>query len=184
MAARRRGGFLCLGIFDKVGSSEVIKILRMFRLFYKIQNNIKYRVDHHQPGLYLYILFPISFAFLLTFTLARIFNYWFPSFYIPWSSSFTEALHVHHFTYGFFILAAAGYLSLVHDGPKAKYLISWLYGFGLGLAMDEFGIWIKLIDSDPTRWSYDGFLIFIGAIILILSAKPGAKLIKNLWPFE
>lgn len=155
----------------------------MFNVFMKIKDNIRYRVDNSQPGLYLYILFPVAFAFILTFASARLFNYLLPDLYIPLSSSF----HVHHFAYGFFILAVSGYLSLVHDGPRAKYLISWLYGFGLGLAMDEFSLWLKstnLLPDDPARWSYDGFLIFIGFLILILSAKPGVKLIKNLWPFD
>ena len=143
-------------------------------------NSIKYRVNNHRPGLYLYILFPISFAFLATFTIARLLNYILPDLYIPWSYTF----HIHHFTYGFFILAASGYLALIHDGPRARYLISLLHGFGLGLVMDEYAIWLKLVDNDPARWSYDGFLIFSGVVLLIISAKPGIHLLKNLWPFD
>ena len=84
---------------------------------------------------------------------------------------------------GFFVLAASGYFALIFSGPKAKYLISLLHGFGLGLAFDEFGIWLKLSDSDPARWSYDGFLIMVGLFLFVISVKPGLKMLKILWPF-
>ncbi|MBU1148473.1 hypothetical protein KKI23_00100, partial [Patescibacteria group bacterium] len=64
--------------------------------------------------------------------------------------------HVHHFAYGIFVLAISGYLALIFDGPRAKYLISLLHGFALGLTFDEYWFWIRLSDDDPARWSYDG----------------------------
>lgn len=145
-----------------------------------MKDSIRYRVVNHRPGLYLYILFPVAFSFLITFIVTRLLSNAFPNFYIPWSSNF----RVHHFVYGFFILATAGYLALVHDGPRAKYLVSLLYGFGFGLVMDEYALWLKLTDADIDRWSYDGLLVFVGVVMLIISAKPGVKLIKNLWPFD
>ncbi len=151
-----------------------------FAIFSKIKNSIKYRVVNQRPGLYLYMLFPVACSFLATFVIARLFNTTFPDFHISWSSNF----HVHHFVYGFFVLAAAGYLALVHDGPRAKYLVSLLYGFGFGLVMDEYALWLKLTDTEIDRWSYDGLLVFVGVVLLIISAKPGVKLIKNLWPFD
>lgn len=155
----------------------------MFDFLLKIKREIKHRTDNNRSGLYLYILFPITFSFLLTFISARIFTYILPNAYIPWSSNF----YVHHFAYGFFIIALSGYLALVHSRPQARYIIAWLYGFGLGLALDEYSLWLKSTNlpwDDPARWSYDGLLIFAGIFILILTAKPGAKLIKNLWPFD
>ena len=139
---------------------------------------IKEKVIHHEHGLYLYIVFPIAASFLMTFVGARIISQIWPDIYIPWSG-----IHVHHFAYGFFVLAIAGYLALVFSGPRAKYLISLLHGFGLGLAFDEFGIWLHLSDGDRTRWSYDGFLIIAGTILLIITARPGVKFVKNHLPF-
>ena len=92
-------------------------------------------------------------------------------------------IHVHHFVWGISVLAISGYLALIFGGPRAKFLISLLYGFGLGLAFDEFAFWLKLTDDDPARWSYDGFLIIAAIIFLIISAKPGTKMLKRLWPF-
>ena len=140
-----------------------------------MKSSIKWRVDHHQSGLYLYVVFPIAVSFLLTFTGARVINHIFPDLYIPWP---VEA-HVHHYAYGFFILAAAGYLALVFSGPRAKYWISLLHGLGLGLAFDEYGLWLNLKDEDPARWGYDGFLIITGTVLLIISAKSGIKFVKN-----
>lgn len=151
----------------------------LFGIFVKVKDRIKYKVTHHKPGLYLYLLFPISIAFLLTFGLARIFSLYYPSIYIPWSENF----RIHHFVYGFFVLAVSGYLALIFSGPRAKYLISLLHGFGLGLIFDEFWYWLKLEENHIDRWSYDGFLVFASTVLLIVSAKPGVHMLKALWPF-
>jgi hypothetical protein len=149
-------------------------------LFSKMKSSIKWRVQHHGPGLYLYIIFPIAVSFLLTFIGARILNNLWPDFYIPWP---VEA-HVHHYAYGFFILAISGYLALVFSGPRAKYYIALLHGFGLGLAFDEYGLWLNLENNEIARWEYDGFLIIVGIILLIISAKPGWNFFKNHVPLQ
>ena len=143
-----------------------------------MKNSIRWRVIHREHGLYLYIVFPIAVAFLITFTGSRIISHLWPDFYIPWSN-----VRIHHYAYGFFVLAMAGYLALVFSGPRAKYFISLLHGFGLGLAFDEFGIWLNLNDGDPARWSYDGFIIIVGLIFVIITANPGIKFVKNHLPF-
>ncbi len=154
----------------------------MLRFLSKItrKNIIHEKTKRSEAGLYFYLIFPIAFAFLLTFVGARILNTLDPDLYIPFGKS---GFHVHHFAYGFFVLAISGYLALIHDGPRSKYLISLLHGFGLGLAFDEFGLWLKLKNDDPTRWSYDGFLIVLGLFFIILSAKKGLKMLQILWPF-
>ena len=111
--------------------------------------------------------------------MTRIFNLLAPNIYLIRLS----VGHVHHYAYGIFILALSGYLALIHNGPRAGYLISLLYGLGLGLAFDEFGLWLNLRDDDLTRWNYDGFLIIIGLFFLILSAQKGIKMLRFLWPF-
>ncbi len=144
------------------------------------KNIIRKKIEHSETGLYFYLVFPIAFAFLATFMLSRIFSLLAPNFYLIGLA----VGHVHHFAYGFFILAISGYLALIFDGPRAKYLISLLHGLGLGLAFDEFGLWINLTDDDLSRWSYDGFLIIIGLFFLILSARRGVKMLQFLWPFK
>jgi hypothetical protein len=143
-----------------------------------MKQSIRERVDYQEPGLYVYIVFPIVTAFLLTFGIARLISHVDPYVYFSW-----QGIHVHHFTYGFFVLAAAGYLGLVFSGARAKYLIALLHGFGLGLAFDEFAMWLNLNGDDSARWSYDGFLIVIGCVLLILTAKPGLKMLRNHLPY-
>ena len=151
----------------------------MIFVFRKMKKAISHRVEEGKPGLYIYLIFPIAFSFLLTFGLSRLINYLFPSLFL-----IVGDVHVHHFAYGFFVLAVSGYLALIFDDSRAKYLISLLHGFGLGLALDEFGMWLRLRDDEPIRWGYDGFLIFFGIVFLIISAKPGIKMLKILWPFK
>lgn len=145
-----------------------------------MKENIREKIIHHEPGLYVAIIFPIAIAFILTFVVARLLSHLAPNLFLELSSG----LHVHHFTYGFFILAVAGYMALVFNGPRAKYLIALLFGMGLGLAFDEFGMWLRLRDDDPVRWSYDGFNVVIGVIFLVISARSGVRFIRFLWPFR
>ena len=152
----------------------------MLGIFSKItrKNIIAEKVRNSEAGLYFHLVFPITFAFLLTFIVARIMNTLAPDF---WLVDLAVG-HVHHFAYGIFILAISSYLALIFDGPRGKYLVSLLYGFGLGLTFDEYSFWIKLTDSE--RWSYDGLLIVLGCFFLIISAKKGVKMLKVLWPFK
>ena len=153
----------------------------LFGIFEKMRTAIRNRVERNQPGLYVYLIFPIAFAFLLTFIGSRIFSHLAPGFYF---FEVEPGLRVHHFIYGIFVLAVSGYLALIFDGPRSKYFISLLHGFGLGLAFDEFGMWLRLRDDDPARWSYDGLTVIIGLFFLILSARPSIRMIKTLWPFK
>lgn len=137
------------------------------------------KIERSEAGVYFYLIFPMAFAFLLTFTIARIMSILAPDFYLVGLA----VGHVHHYVYGFFILAVSGYLALTFDGPRAKFLISLLHGLGLGLSFDEFGFWLHLVENDITRRNYDGFLMVIGFFFLILSAKKGVKMLRILWPF-
>lgn len=154
------------------------KRIMVINIFSKMKAAIRDRVINHRSGLYLYLAFPIAVSFLLTFTGARIFSYFAPNIWISWFD-----IHVHHYLYGFYILLISGYLALVFDGPRGKYLIALLHGFGAGLAFDEYGMWLRLDASDPSRWSYDGFLIIIGSFLALISAKRGIIMFRNhLWP--
>jgi len=152
-------------------------------IFDKMRENVHRKIETGDPSLYISMAFPILVAFVITFIGSRIVGHLITSGIIPeiyWQPS--PGLHVHHFTYGFFILFIAGYLALVIRDPKAKFWIAMLLGFGLGLAMDEFGWWLRLSDNTAERWSYDGFNIIIGLFLFILTAKPGFRMLKRLWP--
>lgn len=141
-----------------------------------IEQRIRNKLNQHQEGLYVVLLFPISVAFILTFIACRMVSHVAPHLYLQLSSG----LHVHHFIYGFFSVTAAGFLALVFNGPRAKFWIAMLFGFGLGLSFDEYGIWLHLNDGDPLRWQYDGFVIVISAILLLFTIQPGLRFIKKI----
>lgn len=149
----------------------------LFGIFSKItrRETLTKKIEASADGVYVYILFPIAVAFLITFGGARILNHLYPYFFVQ----IVSGLHVHHFTYGILILAASGYLALANDDPRSKYLIALLHGIGLGLAFDEFGIWLRLSEDSAARWSYDGVLVLSGFFILIISAESGLKIWKR-----
>ncbi len=152
-------------------------------LFDKMRESVNKKIETGDPSLYVSMAFPILVAFVLTFIGSRIVGYLITYGIIPeiyWQP--TPGLHVHHFIYGVFILFIAGFLSLVSREAKTKFWIAMFLGFGLGLAMDEFGMWLRLNDADTVRWSYDGFNIVIGLFLVILTAKPGFRMLKRLWP--
>jgi len=148
-----------------------------------MRESIHRKIEKGEPNLYVSLAFPILFAFLVAFIGSRIVYYLITDNIIPeiyWQPS--PGLHIHHFTYGVFILFVAGYLALAVRNPRTKFWIAMLLGLGLGLAMDEFGMWLRLSDQDIVRRSYDGLTIIIGLFLVILTAKPGLALLKRLWP--
>src|SRR3989338_3996039 len=142
----------------------------LFSIFLKITRKavVTERLKKDE-SVYFYLLFPIAVAFLITFGGARLISHYAPHFFIP----IIPELRIHHYSYGFMILAASGYLALANNRPRDTYLISLLHGFGLGLAFDEFGIWLRLDDGSAARNSYDGVIVLLGLFLLIISAESG-----------
>lgn len=130
------------------------------------------KITTRGSSLHLYILFPITVAFLITFTSARIITHLGPNLYLL----MLKGVRVHHFTLGIITLVASGYLALVAHSSRDKYFIALLYGSGLGLAFDEFGIWLKLSDNSSARYSYDGVVVLVAFFILMISARFGTRM--------
>lgn len=162
------------------GSDSPYPLQMLFGIFQKMHRSIHHKVSNKEAGLYVSLVFPITTAFLITFSISRLISHIAPWLYVP----ILPDVRIHHYSYGILVLAFSGYLSLVFSGPRAKFWLALLYGFGLGLAFDEFAMWLRLRDDDPARWSYDGFLLVAGAFLFILSAKKGSKLLRFVWPFR
>lgn len=104
----------------------------------------------------------IIFSFLATFVLSRLFVYLILGHLLPNFFLTIRGVHIHHFTYGVVILAATGlYLILKRPPPDSHAFkrLTFIYGVGLGLTFDEFGMWIRLEDSYWIRQSYDAVVI-------------------------
>lgn len=85
-----------------------------------------------------------------------------------------RSFEVHHLTTGTIILIIAGYLSLTNLFGMSKTLLAILYGFGLGLVVDE--LWAGSVVLSK-HWYDEGkeyykpltyFVITIVAILLLL----------------
>lgn len=104
----------------------------------------------------------ILFSFLTTFALSRLVVYFVVDNLLPNFFLTIKGVHIHHFTYGVLILAAAGlYLLLRRPNPETSDFkwLTVLYGIGLGLTFDEFGMWVRLEDEYWIRQSYDAIII-------------------------
>lgn len=98
-------------------------------------------------------------AFIVTFAVARTVVHLFPSLFLQ-----VGGTHIHHFTYGFVLLAVTGFIAITRDGPSPR-IIALIYGIGLGLAVDEAGMWLQLSDHYYNRESYDA-IILVSAVLI------------------
>ena len=76
-------------------------------------------------------------------------------------------MHIHHYVYGIFILTIAGYLALIFKSQGATSWIALLFGFGVGLTFDEFGMWLNPPFQRGARWSMNGLEFVIIALVLL-----------------
>jgi hypothetical protein len=104
----------------------------------------------------------IAFAFILTAAIARLVSFLDPSLHLELGTG----RHIHHYVVGIFILTLAGYFALIFKGPRATFWIGLLYGFGVGLTFDEFGMWLSPRVDLRTRWSSQGLGLIIAGLIL------------------
>ena len=85
-------------------------------------------------------------TFLFTFVVARILVIFIMDGKLPPQLFFhVQGTHVHHLNYGIFLLSITG-AWLIFGRPTGKRLTicAMIYGVGLGLTFDEFGMWLHL----------------------------------------
>ncbi|HEU4725902.1 MAG TPA: hypothetical protein VFU59_11500 [Candidatus Eisenbacteria bacterium] len=117
-------------------------------------------------------------SFLLTFVAARLFVFvmaagWFPDIHMGWGET-----HVHHLVLGIVLLAAVGAsLLLLGLGEQGLRTAASLYGIGLALTFDEFGMWLHLEDIYWQRASFDAVIV-IAAFLGIIAAGPSLKRLR------
>lgn len=118
------------------------------------------------------IPFWVLVGFLPTFAAARYTVAHFPNLFLH-----VHHTHVHHFTYGFFVLAIIGFISLTTD--RGRRVQAFIYGIGLALAFDEFGMWVKLTDFYNIDSSED---IMVWIISILIFLVYGVGLLRRAWP--
>jgi len=86
-----------------------------------------------------------------------------PNFYF-----FMHGTHVHHLNYGIFLLClSGGYGIFRRPTGLAAEITAFIYGIGLGLTFDEFGMWLHLGGSYWQRVSIDAVVIVGCSIALV-----------------
>ena len=84
-------------------------------------------------------------SFLFTFMTARIVVYLILARRIPDLYLYVGGTHIHHLNYGIFMLSGVGaYLLLKRPTARSLHKVCVLYGIGLALTFDEFGMWLRL----------------------------------------
>ena len=124
--------------------------------FFKIEENTPYPSRK--------IIGIVTFSFLLFFVLSRLVVYLILGHLMPNFFLTIRGVHIHHFTYGVFILSLVGlYLLLKRPTFESKSFVRAciLYGIGLALTFDEFGMWIMLDDNYWVRQSYDAVIVIM-----------------------
>jgi len=116
---------------------------------------------HIKPKIGKEIPFLILISFLSTFATSRLITSVVPDIFLK-----VRGVHVHHFSYGIILLSVLGYFLLTQPrSPNARLKLSIIYGIALGLAFDEFAMWIQLEDTYYDRTTYDA-IIFISLTLL------------------
>lgn len=117
----------------------------------------------------------ILFSFLLTFILARITVFLIMSRRIPDLYLHLGGSHIHHLNYGIFILAGVGaYLLLKRPLGRQLKITAILYGIGMALAFDEFGMWVRLGGSYWQRASIDAIGV-LAAVFGLIAYAPAIR---------
>lgn len=119
-------------------------------------------MNHRSPQ-----VFHILWSFTLTFLIARGLVYLsdikntLPDVYFS-----LFGYHLHHFNLGILAMGFAGYAAITNLKIPKK-ILAILFGFGLGLTVDEFGLLISLQDDYWLRQTYDVVVILLVILINI-----------------
>lgn len=114
----------------------------------------------------------VLFAFVLTFIFSRAIVFLIMSRRIPLLYLNLRGTHVHHLSYGITLLAVAGgYLLFKRPGAVAARRVALLYGVGLALTYDEFGMWLHLGGSYWQRASVDAVIVVACFLAILAFAR-------------
>jgi len=90
--------------------------------------------------------------------------------------------HVHHLNYGIFLLSAVGALLLfVPLSESGRKWMAFLYGFGMALTFDEFGMWLHLGGSYWQRASFDAVIVVLSLFGVIAFAPQLDRMRSHHW---
>jgi hypothetical protein len=119
----------------------------------------------------------ILYSFLLTFLCARVMVLLIMTKRVPTLYLHVGGTHVHHLNYGIFLLSGVGAYLLLRRPVGAR--LAWsavIYGIGLGLTFDEFGMWVHLGGPYWQRASFDAVVVIAAILTLFVEAPRWRRL--------
>ncbi len=114
----------------------------------------------------------VFFVFLLTFMVARIVVFLIMSRRVPDLYLHLGGSHIHHLNYGIFLLAGVGAFFLFgRPEGRSLHAAAVLYGIGMALTFDEFGMWVRLGGNYWQRASLDAVGV-VAALFGLIAYAP------------
>lgn len=121
-------------------------------------------------------------AFLLTFVAARIIVFLIMARTIPDLYVHLGGTHIHHLNYGIFLLSGLGaYLIFRRPSRRGRGMAAAIYGVGMALTFDEFGMWVHLGGSYWQRASWDAVTVLAAALALMAFAPSLKRFRPHHW---
>lgn len=116
-------------------------------------------------------------AFLAAFTWLRIMIFLIMDRRLPDMFVHIKGTHVHHLNFGIFLLAVlGGYLLFGRPQGRRMKIAAGLYGLGLALTFDEFGMWLHLGGGYWQRANFDAITVIAGSLALLAFLPPVREL--------
>jgi hypothetical protein len=139
-------------------------------------------MDQHPSESRTHLARYILASFLFSFIAARLLVFLIVARRIPDIYLHLGGTHVHHLNYGIFLLSAVGaYLLLGRPGPRAMRISALVYGIGLALTFDEFGMWVHLGGSYWQRASFDAIVVITALLGLVVVAPAWSHFKPHHW---
>ncbi len=122
-------------------------------------------------------------TFLITFIAARVLVILIMTRRMPDLFLHLGGTHVHHLNYGIFLLSAVGAFLLFVQRPsiRLRQICAFLYGFGMALTFDEFGMWLHLGGGYWQRASFDAIIVLLSLFGVLAFAPSLARMRSYHW---
>lgn len=122
----------------------------------------------------------VLFVFLATFIVSRAIVFLIMARQIPDFYLYVRGTHVHHLNHGIFLLVGVG-AWLLFGPPRNRRWAAALYGIGLALTFDEFGMWLHLGGAYWQRASWDAVVVVAALLGLFAFGPPLAHYRSQHW---
>lgn len=122
-------------------------------------------------------------TFLLTFIASRVLVILIMTRRMPDLFLHVGGTHIHHLNYGIFLLSAVGGLLVFtpRPGDRMRQVCAFLYGFGMALTFDEFGMWLHLGGGYWQRASFDAVIVLLSLFGVIAFAPKLPRMRARHW---